>query len=270
MNYVKDTGLNWSSLTKRNKTDHIQIHHTVGDYGTPAKWKALHNRRIQQGQRGVPYSYLVLDDGTIYLGRGMENSHGGVKDSLTNRANQRSVAIAFNGDMRQPGKPTDAALNAAVRLVKDIMATYDLDVSKVIGHNEVPLYSGGKPTGKTYATACPSIDMDKFRRALQSGTVFVPIPVPEPPSNQWAVDRVLKLTNPMMRGEDVEILQKRLLEEGFRMAVVNGVTKTLTADGIFGAITEGAVKLYQKANKLTIDGKAGRNTITRLGGIWAK
>lgn len=109
--YVVDTGLVWPiARNKRKVTDHIQIHHTVGKYGTPARWAALHQGRISEGQRGVPYSYLILQDGTVYLGRGHEYGHGGVKDNITNNANQRSVAIAFDGDMRADGLPQKSSL----------------------------------------------------------------------------------------------------------------------------------------------------------------
>ena len=180
--YVVDTGLVWlktNPLSARRSTDHIQAHHTVGNYGTPAKWAALQAHEQGKGNRGVPYSYLILQDGTIYLGRGHAYGHGGVKDNITNNANQRSVAIAFNGDMRGDGLPTEKQFAAVLRLVKDLMALYKLPTSAVLGHNEIPTYADGKPTGKTYATLCPCIDMKAFRAAL--ATVAVPEPKPTEP-----------------------------------------------------------------------------------------
>ena len=186
--YVIDTGLVWPiARNKRRVTDHIQVHHTVGKYGSPARWAAMHQDRIFDGQRGVPYSYLVLEDGTIYLGRGYEYGHGGVKDNVTNNANQRSVAIAFDGDMRGGGLPTEKQFSAAVRLVKDLMKLYKLPASAVLGHNEIPTFVQGTstPTGKTYATLCPCIDMEAFRAAL--ATVTIPEHTPEPKPEQPAV-----------------------------------------------------------------------------------
>ncbi len=178
--YVVNTGLVWPiARSKRRTTDHIQIHHTVGRYGSPERWAALHQGRISDGQRGVPYSYLVLQDGTIYLGRGHEYGHGGVKDNITNNANQRSVAIAFDGDMRGDGLPTEKQFVAAFRLVRDLMALYKLPASSVLGHNEIPTFHEGTatPTGKTYATLCPCVDMAAFRAAL--ATTMEPEPKPE-------------------------------------------------------------------------------------------
>lgn len=38
----------------------------------------------------------------------------------------------------------------------------------------------------------------------------------------------------------------------------------LDADGIFGSITDSAVKKFQQANGLTIDGLVGKNTFEKL------
>lgn len=172
LDYVIDTGLEWpKGKVKRSTTDSVQIHHTVGTYGTPAKWEALHEKKIRDGHKGVGYSYLICKNGDIFLGRGLEYSHGGVKDSKTNNANQRSVAIAFDGDMREDGLPTAAQIASCIRLVNDILGIYGLDTRAVIGHNEVPVYKNGKPTGETYSTLCPCIDMDELRALLKGDTI---------------------------------------------------------------------------------------------------
>lgn len=75
----------------------------------------------------------------------------------------------------------------------------------------------------------------------------------------WIVRRVLKLTNSMMRGEDVRELQRRLIARGYACGK-NG------ADGVFGRDTHAAVRAFQGSVRLTIDGKAGKNTVAALGG----
>lgn len=80
-----------------------------------------------------------------------------------------------------------------------------------------------------------------------------------PTSGTWTVTKLLKLVSPMLRGDDVKELQKRLSEKGYAVG---------TIDGVFGAKTEAAVKAYQQANGLTADGKAGKNTIASLGGVF--
>lgn len=57
------------------------------------------------------------------------------------------------------------------------------------------------------------------------------------------------------RGTDVKKMQAKLNAKGF-CAGAN--------DGIFGAKTLAAVKAFQKANKLTVDGIAGQKTLSKL------
>jgi putative peptidoglycan binding protein/transglycosylase-like protein with SLT domain len=68
--------------------------------------------------------------------------------------------------------------------------------------------------------------------------------------------RSLKFTLPMMRGQDVVALQRRL-----RMLNIVGVAQP---DGLFGPNTETAVKAFQKSHGLKIDGVAGPITLQAL------
>ena len=75
----------------------------------------------------------------------------------------------------------------------------------------------------------------------------------------YVFERVLKYGR---RGDDVCELKKLLAAKGF-----TGLTLT---NRNFYRQTENVVKAYQQANKLTVDGKAGRNTIESLGGIYSE
>ena len=72
-------------------------------------------------------------------------------------------------------------------------------------------------------------------------------------------DRVLKKTNPLMSGDDVKALQ-------YLLNTVDGAG--LAEDGKCGNLTVKAIKAFQKTRGLKVDGKAGKNTITALGGTW--
>lgn len=74
---------------------------------------------------------------------------------------------------------------------------------------------------------------------------------------RWKLgDRSLNLTSPpLMRGDDVAVLQTRLTEMGFDCGRV---------DGVFGMRTENAVRDFQKSVGVKDDGKCGPATITAL------
>ena len=82
------------------------------------------------------------------------------------------------------------------------------------------------------------------------------------PTGDWTVSRLLKKTNPLMSGTDVKNVQKALIAKGYSC----GSSGT---DGKYGDDTVAAVKKFQKAKGLSVDGQAGKNTVTALGGKWA-
>jgi N-acetylmuramoyl-L-alanine amidase len=73
---------------------------------------------------------------------------------------------------------------------------------------------------------------------------------------RWKLgDRSLRIQQPNMRGDDVANLQSRLVEMGFNPGRV---------DGIYGPITESAVKEFQKSVGTKIDGICGPGTVISL------
>ena len=86
-------------------------------------------------------------------------------------------------------------------------------------------------------------------------------PTPQPAPAGWELSRLLKKANPLMKGEDVQAVQRALISRGYSC----GASGT---DGQFGVGTENAVKAFQKANGLAADGIVGQNTCEKLGGIW--
>lgn len=82
---------------------------------------------------------------------------------------------------------------------------------------------------------------------------------PSPKPTKPVLSRELFLTNPYMRGEDVEEAQQLLTDKGYNPG---------SLDGIFGKKTEIAVKNFQSDNNLTVDGIIGKMTATTLGFKW--
>ena len=82
-----------------------------------------------------------------------------------------------------------------------------------------------------------------------------------PAAEGWTVARVLKITKPLMKGEDVKALQAALIARGYHCGVSG-------ANGVYERNTAYAVRCFQAANRLIVDGKAGRFTVAALGGTW--
>lgn len=80
-------------------------------------------------------------------------------------------------------------------------------------------------------------------------------------SGGFVFTRVLKYG---CKGDDVIELKKLLIAAGYG----KGITVNTSSSGNFYGSTRTQVKAYQKDHGLTVDGKAGKNTITALGGIW--
>ena len=68
------------------------------------------------------------------------------------------------------------------------------------------------------------------------------------------------LRSPMINSRDVMELKKLLIKKGYK-----GITAT---NGNYLSSTEAVVMQFQRDAGLKVDGKAGRDTITALGGVW--
>ena len=60
------------------------------------------------------------------------------------------------------------------------------------------------------------------------------------------------------------MMKKLLIAHGY----TTGITVDTPSSRRFGSETKKRVKEYQKAAGLKADGKAGKDTITALGGVW--
>lgn len=82
---------------------------------------------------------------------------------------------------------------------------------------------------------------------------------PSPEPKKPILTRELFLTNPYMRGDDVEDAQQLLTDKGYNPGSI---------DGIFGKKTEIATKNFQSDYGLTPDGIIGKKTARALGFEW--
>ena len=87
------------------------------------------------------------------------------------------------------------------------------------------------------------------------GKLFSAAPVPKPPVSVVYTRLLKNEGKPYMRGDDVVAVQEALTAAGYKPGEI---------DGVYGPMTEEAVKAYQKANGLTVDGIVGPKTWSKL------
>ena len=75
------------------------------------------------------------------------------------------------------------------------------------------------------------------------------------------VSRVLKVTKPLMRGDDVKTVQTALAAKDFNCG-------TDGTGGIYRAATAYAVRKFQAMNGLVVSGRVDRFAAQKLGFVW--
>lgn len=102
----------------------------------------------------------------------------------------------------------------------------------------------------------------KYRGLMTKVFEYDPQPEPAPtPAREFVFTRNLKYG---CVGDDVVRLKALLIGKGYR----DGITIDTNASKRYGGATRRNVKSFQRDNGLTVDGIAGKNTITALGGIY--
>ena len=135
--------------TNIRKIDTIIVHcsdspHRGDDAHTIDKW---HIERWGK-HSGLAYHFVITDDGTIQKGRWSDNAGGHAKGY-----NLHSIGVCFTGGYEY-NDILDVQRDSLIKLLDGLVDVYNLEVSNVIGHNEVS------------SKDCPNLDMDKLREAL--------------------------------------------------------------------------------------------------------
>lgn len=135
---VKETYLSFRSLTNREQTDVIILHH-IGNTNADVSAATVHRWHLANGWAGIGYHYLIRKDGTIERGRPRDTVGAHCYGE-----NWHSVGVNIVGNF-ETNEPTAAQIDAAERLVAVLCRLYGL-----------------RPSGETIkghcdfnATACP-------------------------------------------------------------------------------------------------------------------
>lgn len=260
---IIDAGLRFGSLSRRNSTNRIILHHAEASVSSPQQ---IHQWHLNNGWSGAGYHFLVRKDGSVYSLR-PEWAIG----AHASGANSDSIGVCFEGAYNRETMP-EAQLNAGKELVAYLKNKYN--ITRVQPHRDVT------------STDCPGHNFPFNEIAGASGNVSVS-PAPSQPTqsgnfSEW-VRRLQHECNvqgfsnqaedgkpgpntlagsPQLgrssRGNITALVQERLNSLGYNCGAV---------DGINGPNTQSGIKAFQRANGLAVDGIVGPNTWRKLLGL---
>lgn len=190
--------------------------------------QAVHAYHRSLGWAGIGYHFYVRKDGSVYRGR--PEAWLGAHTSGHNS----KLGICAEGNFETEQMP-DAQKNAIVWLLEYLYGKYGK--LEVYGHRELD------------ATACPGKNYP-FDEILSGKALPDPNAV------------TLELTT-LGRGDEggqVKAAQLLLAGKGYDLGVFG-------ADGIFGAVTDSAVRAFQTDCGIAADGLVGIHTWSRLIGV---
>ena len=115
--------------------------------------------------------------------------------------------------------------------------------------------------GDVAAVLRPPVAKPKPAPAPAPHPVPAPKPTPKPAPRPKPAHHKMAQVELHSRGADVELLQRLLNSHGFKGAT----GRALVVDGLFGANTDHAVRAFQSAHHLVVDGVCGVHTWAALG-----
>ncbi|MCJ7658926.1 MAG: peptidoglycan-binding protein, partial [Anaerolineales bacterium] len=181
-----------------------------------------------------------------------EVDSGNLVDSWVVESDQNLVAFSPDGYLLTYG--TEGGYMSVIGVPGALEAPTELGPVLVRCDPLTPLPTQ-TPTAKSTSTPLPSPTQPPSATPLINATsTTTSTPNPTPP----AFERVLYLSEPPMQGADVLRVQQRLLSLGY--------TEAGTADGLFGSLTDQAVRRFQEINNLEVDGVVGPKTWDQLFG----
>jgi N-acetyl-anhydromuramyl-L-alanine amidase AmpD len=132
---IKETNLNFSSLTPRSKVlEYIVVHHTASTAKETVE--QIHNFHVNNnGWAGIGYHFYIRKDGIIYRGR-PEKYVGAHCENY----NSVSIGICLEGNF-EIEQPTNEQLQSLSELIHNLKQKYGN--VQVVGHRDLN------------ATACP-------------------------------------------------------------------------------------------------------------------
>lgn len=217
----------------------VKVHWIGGEYTTPAdhaqcsaEVRAILHEHLTNPTEGwvdIAYNFLACQHGAVFEGRGLGKRSGANGNRQLNTDDYAVCAIV--GIHEPIGDPLLTGLADAIDLLRE--------------HGAGPRVSGHCDG---YNTDCPGPDLYRWAHLgapRPGGTPATP-PPPADAAPAWP-GRYLRVTNPMMNGEDIRDWQQRMHERGWPIDV----------DGWYGPQSAGVCRQFQAEKGLQVDGIVG-------------
>ena len=135
---VKETYLSFRSLSNREQTDVIILHH-IGNTNADVSAATVHQWHLANGWAGIGYHYLIRKDGTIERGRPRDTVGAHCYGE-----NWHSIGVNIVGNF-ETNEPTAAQIESCAMLLAVCAASFGvaLDGEHIVGHRDLS------------ATVCP-------------------------------------------------------------------------------------------------------------------
>lgn len=239
---IQDAGLVFKgNLTKRRVTEYIFLHHAANN---SAPVEAVHNYHLKLGWSGIGYHFYVRKDGEVWRGRPIDTT-----GAHATNYNYNSVSVCAEGNFEI--EEMDAAQRKSItELLAYLWGLYPSAAAK--RHRDVA------------ATACPG-RFYPYAEIVSGAKNIKASPEPEAPATPQApatapTDGAFIALPTLKRGaygESVKAMQILLIGRNFSCG-------RWGPDGSFGGATDNALRSFQRAAGLTVDGVCGLNTWRKL------
>ena len=272
MNIIKDlTTTNYSKGNNR-KIEYIVMHY-VGAVST-AKNNANY---FKNTYRGASAHYFVDDNEIVQVVEDKDISwHCGSNTYYCGARNSNSIGIEMCC-IKKNGKldVSEKVVEKAIELVKELMEKYNIPVDRVVRHydishkvcpapfvNDVSRWNNFKSKlGQATEPAKKDTNVLEWQKVMNK---CYNCGLAE--DNSYGADSKAKankyylhysLLKKVIVNNHVRFIQERLLKKGYSLGKYG-------TDGSYGPATRNAVKAFQKANGLTVDGYVGAKTTELL------
>ena len=239
VDYVKISP--YKTSPRKNKIDKITIHHMAGDLSVETCGNVFQQRRASS-------NYGIGSDGRV--GMYVEEADRSWASSSAANDNRAVTIEVANSSTGGNWPVSDAALDKLIDLCVDICQRNGIEKLKFTGDKN------GNMTMHNYfaATLCPGPYLEsKFQYIADEVNKRIGI-------EEEVCNVNLKVLRKGSEGADVKALQTLLIGYGYSCG-------SYGADGDFGSATDKAVKAYQRANGLDVDGIVGPASWGKLLGV---